>query len=108
MVLDGKFSQKYPVNAGVPQDSIRGATLFLLSINDLSGDVICNITIHADDTTLYCKCDQASDLWQQVKLASELETGLRDTEAGSGLLISMLEKLNWFHLTDLITLVLLM
>ena len=28
--------------------------------------------------------------------------------AGSGLLISMLEKLNWFHLTSLITLVLLM
>ena len=30
------------------------------------------------------------------------------TEAGSDLLISMLEKLNWFHLTSLITLVLLM
>ena len=30
------------------------------------------------------------------------------TGAGRGLLISMLEKLNWFCLTDLITLVLLM
>ena len=30
------------------------------------------------------------------------------TEAGSGFLISKLEKLNWFHLTGLITLVLLM
>ena len=30
------------------------------------------------------------------------------TGAGSGLLISMLERLNWFHLTSLITLVLLM
>ena len=30
------------------------------------------------------------------------------TEAASGLLISMLERLNWFHLTSLITLVLLM
>ena len=30
------------------------------------------------------------------------------TEAGSGLLISMLEKVNWFHLTVLIILVLLM
>ena len=30
-------------------------------------------------TTLYSKCDQASDLWQQLKLASELEPDLRDT-----------------------------
>ena len=32
-----------------------------------------------DDTTLYSKCDQASDLWQQLELASELESDLRDT-----------------------------
>ena len=30
-------------------------------------------------TTLYSKCDQASDLWQQLGLASELESDLRDT-----------------------------
>ena len=27
----------------------------------------------------YSKCDQASDLWQQLELASELESDLRDT-----------------------------
>ena len=32
---------------------------------------------------LYFKCDQESDLWQQLELASELECDLRDT------------KLNW-------------
>ena len=35
--------------------------------------------IYADDTTLYSKCDHVSDLWQQLKLASELESDLQDT-----------------------------
>ena len=79
VVLHGKSSQEYPVNAGVPQGSFLGPTLFLLYINDLPDDVICNIAIYADDSTLYSKCDQASDLWQQLELASELESDLRDT-----------------------------
>ena len=32
-----------------------------------------------DDTTLYSKCHRASYLWQQLELASELESDLRDT-----------------------------
>ena len=104
VVLDGKSSQEYPVNVEVPQSSILGSRLFLLYINDLPDNVIRDIAVYADDATLYSKYDQASDLWQQLELASELEsewTGVR-----SGLLISMLGKLSWFCLTGLITIVL--
>ena len=79
MVQDGKSSQEYPVNAEVSQSSILGPTLFLLYINELPDDVICDIVIYADDSTLYSKWDQASDLWQQLELTSELESDLRDT-----------------------------
>ena len=69
MVLDGKSSQEYAVNAGVLQGSIVGSTLFLLYINYLSDDVICNIAFYADDTSLYSKWEQVSNLWQQLELA---------------------------------------
>ena len=76
VVLDGKSSQEYPVNSGLPQGSILGPTLFLLYINDLPDDIICDIAIYADDTTLYSKSDQVSNQWQQLELASELESDL--------------------------------
>ena len=67
VVLDEKSSQDYTT-----------LPLFLLYINVLSDDVICDIAIYADDT-IYSKCDQASDLWQQLELASKLESDLWDT-----------------------------
>ena len=51
--MDGKSSQEYPVNAGVPQGSILDLTLFLLYIDDHPDDVICNVFIYAYDTIFY-------------------------------------------------------
>ena len=46
VVLDGKSSQEYPVNAGFPQGSTPGPTPFSLYVNDLPDDVIYNIAIY--------------------------------------------------------------
>ena len=66
VVLDGKSLQEYPVTARVAKGSILGPTLVLLYINDLRDNVICDLAICASDTTLHSKCDEASDLWQQL------------------------------------------
>ena len=78
MVLDGKSPQEYPTNSVLPPGSILGPTPFLLYINDLP-DVIFDIAIYANDNIFYSKCDQASDLWQQLEWVSELESDLWGT-----------------------------
>ena len=79
MVLNEKSSQAYQVNAGVSQGSLLGPTLFLLHINDVPHDIIRNIAIYPDDTTPYSKYNQASDLMEQLQLASERESDIQDT-----------------------------
>ena len=63
MVLDGTSSQEYTVIAGVSQGPILGPTHLPLCINDLHDEVICDITVYADDTNLYSTCYQVSYLW---------------------------------------------
>ena len=63
--------------------------------------------MYADDTTLYSKCDQTSDLWQQLKLVSELESDLQDiVDWGRKWLVDL--NVVKTLLTGLISLVLLM
>ena len=53
-----------------PQSSFLGPTFFLLYSNEVPDYVISN------DTTLYSNCNQVTDLWHQLELVSELESGL--------------------------------
>ena len=64
MASSGSGWKDYQINARAPQGSTFGPTLLgsLLYINVLPDHVICNIAIYADDTALYSKCNQASDL----------------------------------------------
>ena len=75
VTLDGNLCKNIQLMLVFPKVLFLGPTLFLLYINDLSDDVICNIAIYADNTTLYSKSDQ----WQQLELASELESDLQET-----------------------------
>ena len=47
--LDVKSSHGYPVNTGVPQACSVHPAFFLLYINNLPDDVICNIAIYIED-----------------------------------------------------------
>ena len=38
-----------------------------------------NIATYAYDTTFYSKCEETSDLWQQLELASAIKSDPRDT-----------------------------
>ena len=108
--LGCKSSQEYPVSPVVLQRSIVAPTLFLLYVTDIPDDVICNTAIYTYDTTLYSKCDQASNLWQQLELISELESDLWDTANwGRKWLVDLnAGKTQLVFLTGLITQVLLM
>ena len=77
VVLDGQSSSSYSINAGVPQGSVLGPTLFLIFINDLPDHVLCKLAIYADDSTLYSCLGKSSTLFDKVELAANLEYDLR-------------------------------
>ena len=101
VVLDWTFSQKYPYNANVSYGSNFGPTFFPLYINDLPCDVIFIIAIFFDDSTFYCKCDQTSDLRQQIEvtLNLNLKLGTVDWRQEVACCFQCWKKLILFHFT---------
>ena len=53
VVLNGKTSERKNVLAGVPQSSVLDPLLFLEYINDLCDNLICDVKLFADDTSLF-------------------------------------------------------
>ena len=93
------------LESGVPQGSIPSPTLFLsflmmLFVILLSVLMILLFTLNVIRHLIH------GNNWNWLLNLNLIYMTLW-TGAGSGLLISVLEKLNWFHLTGLITLVLL-
>ena len=83
-------------------------TQFLLHINEFPYDALCNITIYVEDTTLYSKCDWASDVRQQLELASELKSHLLGTIDWGKKPIVDFDNGKFIRLTGLMIVVLLM
>ena len=52
-MLNGQNSSWTNVHGGVPQGSILGPLLFLIYVNDLSGNLTRNARFFPDDTSLF-------------------------------------------------------
>ena len=59
VVLPGAFTDWVFIRAGVPQGSLVGLLLFSLYINGIVINIVSNIRLFADDTSLYVIVDDS-------------------------------------------------
>ena len=110
--VDQKFSQNGLVNPGAPQFSLLCPTVFLVYINDVPDDVICNITVCAVESSMLSTVVNLILLLISGNSLSWLINSNQTCEAlwigvGRVLLISIQWKPSLFHLIFQIALVLL-
>ena len=110
VVLDGKSLQEYPVNGQVPWGSVLVPTLsyytlmtFLMMLSVILLSMLM-ILLSILSVIRHLICGNNLNWLLNLNLIYETVCA----RARSDLLISTLEKLSWFHLTSLITLMLLM
>ena len=62
VVLNGQSSGWLSIRAGIPQGSVLGPMLFLISINDLPQGLNSEVKLFADDTSIFsaAKCVDTS------------------------------------------------
>ncbi len=80
VVINGQKSKAHSINAGVPQGSLIGPTLFMLFINDLSNHIIKSlVSVYADDTTLYGRTSK-SKVHDEECLATDISSDLENIQ----------------------------
>ena len=70
VVLNGQASEWRKELSGVPQGSILGPLLFLISINDIVANIECKVKIFADHTSLFSLVRDPNEI--SAKLGREL------------------------------------
>ena len=77
MVLDGKSLKEYSVNAGVPQGLVLHFSYYtLMTLLIMLFLILLSMWMILPSTLSV----QASGLWQQIELASELKSDLRNIQ----------------------------
>ena len=66
VVINGIQSEWKPILSGVPQGSILGPLLFLIYINDLTDNIISNIKLYADDSSLFARVRDVNTTHDQL------------------------------------------
>lgn len=83
--IDGMWSQEVTLSYGVPQGSVLGPFLFLVSINDLPCSVSSSSVLYADDTTIL---NISKDLNVVKLLAQNALSSISDWFSSNGFLLN--------------------
>ena len=74
-MLNGQYSSRAGVKAGVPQGSVLGPLLFLIYINDLPNGLNASVKLFADDASLFSVFHNITD---SAKLSNSYFSKIND------------------------------